>query len=311
MDKPEETPVGADPTIDDAARAVNFYQITPSAPPAPRPARKRKPWWVRIPLMALGTALAALLMLMFIENSLIYYPFKSAARGGWDPPTPRGENVAFVSADGTQLTGWYMPHPEPQAVVLFACGNGGNMTYWRDYFLDLQEQCRVTVMGFDYRGYGRSHGSPNEQGVLADARAARKWLAAKAGIAEDQIVLLGRSIGGGVMVDLAGDGARALVVESTFTSLPDVAARVYPFLPVRYVMRTRFDSMSKIKNYRSPLFVSHGTGDRLIPFAMGQQLYDAAGSTQKKFYIVEGGDHNDPQPPGYYTTLAEFFAQLP
>lgn len=247
---------------------------------------------------------------MLLENSLIYHP-RREARGSWNPPTQGSEYVQFASADGTQLVGWYMPHPEPRAVVLFACGNGGNMTYWRDEFRMLVEQCGVSLMGFDYRGYGRSGGSPHEAGVLADARAARAWVARRTGVAEHDVVLMGRSLGGGVMIDLATDGARGLVVESTFTRLPDVAARVYPFLPVRWLMRTRFDSISKIGGYRAPLFVSHGDSDGLVPYDMGRNLYDTAGSTSKKFYTVVGGDHNDPQPDEYYDRLAAFFAELP
>ena len=109
------------------------------------------------------------------------------------------------------------------------------------------QDIRLTVMGFNYRGYGRSEGSPSERGVLDDARAARKWLAAKAGVPEDRIVLMGRSLGGAVAVDLAQDGCRALAVESTFTTLPDVAARIYPCLPIRWVMRT-----DSIRSRRSP-----------------------------------------------------------
>src|SRR5690606_21254788 len=101
---------------------------------------------------------------------------------------------------------------------------------------------------------GRSEGVPSEQGILADARAARQWLAQRAGVREQDIVLMGESLGGGVMVDLAAsDGARALILENTFTSLPDVAAFHYPWLPVRTLMRTRFDSLSKIGNYHGPL----------------------------------------------------------
>ena len=122
---------------------------------------------------------------------------------------------------------------------------------------------------------------------------------------------MGRSLGGGVAVDLARDGARALVVESSFTSLPDVAATLFPFLPVRYVMRTRFNSLGAIADYRNPLFISHGDADELVPFAMGRTLYDAAGSTQKRFYTVPGGYHNDPQPDEFYDELGRFFAELP
>ncbi|MCE9606511.1 MAG: alpha/beta hydrolase [Planctomycetia bacterium] len=259
---------------------------------------------------ALIVYLGLILVLLLLENYLIYRPSRFD-RGGWNPPTPNSEHVAFTSADGTELTGWYMPHPKPRGVVLFACGNGGNMSYWADTFHTLHDELQLTVLGFDYRGYGRSAGSPSEAGVLADARAARAWLAAREGIAADRVILMGRSLGGGVATDLAQDGCRALIIESSFTSLPDVAARIYPFLPVRWVMRSRYDSLSKIRNYRGPLFISHGNADGLVPFEMGRQLYDTAPGTLKRFFTVERGDHNDPQPAAYYRELSRFIEELP
>ncbi|MGC3966423.1 MAG: alpha/beta hydrolase [Pirellulales bacterium] len=226
--------------------------------------------------------LGVLLMLMFVENRLIFAPNRNP-RGTWNPPTAQGENVTFKAGDGTSLTGWYLPRSQPKAVVLFACGNGGNMSYWADYFRTLQLQLDATIMGFNYRGYGTSEGSPSEKGVLDDARSARRWLAERAGVAEKDVVLIGRSLGGGVVADLAQDGCRALVIESSFTSLPDVAARIYPFLPVRYVMRTRFDSLRKLAGYSGPLFISHGDADELIPLAMGQALFEASPGSTKKF----------------------------
>jgi fermentation-respiration switch protein FrsA (DUF1100 family) len=136
--------------------------------------------------------------------------------------------------------------------------------------------------------------------VLADARAARAWLAQRAGIAENQIVLMGRSLGGGVAVDLAAaDGARALVLESTFTSIPDVGQTMYPLLPMRLLMQTQFNSARKIANYHGPLLQSHGTADRVIPYSIACRLFDAA-NQPKQFVPIPGGDHNDPQTEEYY-----------
>jgi fermentation-respiration switch protein FrsA (DUF1100 family) len=195
-------------------------------------------------------------------------------------------------------------------VVLFAGGNAGNVTQFSGMLKTLHE-LGVSTLAFDYRGYGRSHGKPNETGVLADARAARAWLAKRAGIDERDVVLMGRSLGGGVMVDLAGrDGARALIVESTFTSIPDVAAVHYPLVPVRWLMRTRLDSVGKIANYHGPLLISHGNADKIVPFALGQQLFTAA-NEPKQFYVIAGGDHNDPPPVEYYRELDKFFTSLP
>jgi fermentation-respiration switch protein FrsA (DUF1100 family) len=254
--------------------------------------------------------LGCVLMLRFVENYLIFFP-RAEPYVSWEPPTPGGRNVEFAADDGTKLTGWYLPHAEAQAVVLFCCGNGGNMSYWRDAFRTLHRRCRVTIMGFNYRGYGGSEGSPSEHGVLDDARAARRWLCDQQGIPPERIVLMGRSLGGGVAIDLAADGARGLVVESTFTSLPDMAGIVYPYLPFRWLMRTQFHSLEKIADYRNPLLVSHGDADELVPYRMGQRLFDAAGSNVKRFYTVPGGEHNDPQPHDYYDVLDRFLAELP
>lgn len=249
-------------------------------------------------------------MLWILENRLIFQP-RREPRQSWHPPVPHGADVRFAAADGTRLCGWYLPHPQPRAHVLFACGNGGNMSYWSDVFGLLHDRLRLSVMGFDYRGYGRSEGKPSERGVLQDARAARSKFAELAGIDERSIVLMGRSLGGGVVCDLACDGCRALVIESSFTSLPDVAATIYPFLPVRTFMRSRFDSLRKIAAYRGPLLISHGDADELVPHDMGRRLFEAAPSTRKRFFVVPEGLHNDAQPARYYEELSTFIDELP
>jgi uncharacterized protein len=249
--------------------------------------------------------LVVILMLLFLENRLIFYPRREPLTT-WSPPVAAGKSIEFASEDGTRLSGWYLPRDNPRATILFACGNGGNMSYWSDTFAKLNGEFRCAVFGFDYRGYGRSEGSPNELGVLADARAARRKLAELAGIPENRVVLMGRSLGGGVQCDLARDGCRALVLESTFTSLPDVGARIYPFLPVRYVMRSRFNSLDKIRDYHGPLFISHGDRDELIPMDFGRRLFEAAAGRRKEFFVVPRGGHNDPQPHAYYEALATF-----
>jgi fermentation-respiration switch protein FrsA (DUF1100 family) len=248
-------------------------------------------------------------MLLFFENKLIFYPRRDPLTT-WAPPVVAGRSVEFAADDGTKLSGWYLPHPKPRATILFACGNGGNMSYWADTFAKLNLDYQCAVFGFDYRGYGRSEGSPSGTGILADARAARRKLSELAGVAEDRIVLMGRSLGGGVACNLAGDGCRALVLESTFTSLADVGARIYWFLPVRYVMRTQLNSLETIGNYRGPLFISHGDRDELIPLEFGRRLFDTAGSEQKEFFVVPRGGHNDPQPEAYYQKLAMFLDTL-
>ncbi len=244
-----------------------------------------------------------------IENSLIFVPTRYP-QGNWQPVGLTFEDAWFKAADGTQLHGWYVPHERPRATVLFCHGNAGNLSDWADVLRILHDRVGVAVMIFDYRGYGRSEGTPSESGVLADARAARAWLARRAGIAENQVVLMGRSLGGAVAVDLAAkDGARGLVLESTFTSMPEEAHAAMPWSPVRTLMHTQFNSLAKIGHYHGPLLQSHGTGDRLIPYAMGRQLFLAA-NEPKQFVAIPGGDHNDPQTAEYYAALAAFLDRL-
>lgn len=260
---------------------------------------------VQIPILAwLFVVVAA----MFLENSLIYFP-AVYPEGDWNPAGLPVEDAWFQAADGTRLHGWYVPKENARAAVLFCHGNGGNITHRVDALTMLNRRAAVSVLIFDYRGYGRSEGKPSEAGVLADARAARAWLAAREKIAEADIVLLGESLGGAVAVDLAArDGARVLVLESTFSSLPDVAAYHYPFLPVRWAMRSQFDAVGKIGMYHGPLFQAHGDVDTIVPLQFGRHLFEAA-NEPKQFLPLPGHDHNDPMPAEFYEAVAVFLSQ--
>jgi fermentation-respiration switch protein FrsA (DUF1100 family) len=248
-------------------------------------------------------------MLSFLENSLIFIP-TNFANDNWSPAGITLENVHFAAADGTKLHGWFAPHENPTAVILYCHGNAGNVTHRIDAIRALHDRVGAAVFVFDYRGYGRSEGKPDEPGVLADARAARTWLAKRTGVTPERIVLMGESLGGAVAVDLAVDGARALILEHTFSSIPDVAAHHYPWLPVRLLMKTQFDSLAKIARYHGPLFQSHGERDSIVPLESGRRLFDAA-NEPKKFLLIEGGNHNDSPPTGYYEKLRAFLEQAP
>jgi fermentation-respiration switch protein FrsA (DUF1100 family) len=246
------------------------------------------------------------------ERSLVYQPMKIRERE-WPEATALGaEEAKFTSKDGTKLHGWFFDHPERRAVVLFTHGNGGNVAMWANSTKYLVDRHRVAALVFDYRGYGQSEGQPHEKGILADARAARKWLAERTGVAEESIVLMGQSLGGGVAVDLAAkDGARGLVLVSTFTSVPAVASEHMPWLPASWVMTERFNSLEKIKKYHGPLLICHGDADRVIPFEQGEALYTASKSQHKKFIRHAGGNHNDPPPEEYRAALDVFLDGLP
>lgn len=244
------------------------------------------------------------------EQSRVYQPVRYPD-GNWGSAALVHEDAWFSAADGTKLHGWFVPCQQPRAVVLFAHGNSGNVADLAEVLGDFCRRHRVTLMVFDYRGFGRSEGTPAESGLYQDARAARAWLARRTGIAERDIVLMGRSLGGGVMVDLAAsDGARGLILESTFTSLPDVGRHLVPYLPVGRLMANQFKSLEKLPNYHGPLLISHGDADRLIPFEHGQRLF-AAGNQPKWFVPIQGGGHNDPQSDDYHRQLDAFINSLP
>lgn len=284
--------------------------VNPPSLQAPsRPSSRRRRW--RLLKFAVATLMigyaVVLGAIMFFEESLVFFPARQPL-AGWD--LPGAERVWFEAAGGARLHGWYLAHPRPRAVALFACGNGGNISYRADRLTELRDKLRVSILAFDYRGYGLSQGRPNERGVLLDARAARSWLADRTGISETDVVLWGESLGGGVMVDLAShDGARGLVLERTFTSLPDVGALSFPFLPVRILMRNRLDSLSKIAAYRGPLLACHGDVDSIIPCELGRRLF-AAANEPKQFVQLPGIDHNDPLPEAWDEVLDAFFGSL-
>jgi len=275
------------------------------------PGGKWPQWFARwrFVIYALGLLLLAWVLLMWLERKMIFFP-SPYPRGEWNPQRLQFEDAYFTAADGTKLHGWYVPHARPRAVILYCHGNAGNIANRADVVRVLHDYVGASVLIFDYRGYGRSEGNPSEPGVLADARAARAWLAKRAGIDERDIVLLGRSLGGAVAVDLAAtDGAKGLILETAFTSIPDMAACHYPVLPVRALLRTRLDSLSKIGDYHGPLLQCHGDADTIVPFENGQRLFEAA-NEPKEFVRLLGRGHNDQWPMSYYDAMIRFLDGL-
>ena len=244
------------------------------------------------------------------DEFLALFPAKFP-QGNWHPAESQFEDCWFRSADGMRLHGWLIRHARPKAAVLLVHGNAGNLTHRAERAVQLSHRYQASVLVFDYRGYGRSEGMPTIDGVLHNARAARELLAEREGIAEQAIVLLGESLGGAVAVDLAAhDGARGLILESTFSSLKEAAATHYPSMLVDMFVADRLNSVASIRNYRGTLMQVHGDADRIIPLALGQKLYMAA-NEPKQLLVVPGHDHNDPLSEAYYKSLDEFFNRLP
>lgn len=236
-----------------------------------------------------------------LERAVIYHP------ADW----PNGDAFAtfddiehawFRSFDGTQLHGLFIESTRPRGIALVCHGNAGNAAGCVETLRILRDEHQLSALVFDYRGYGRSQGKPFESGILQDARAARKWLAERTEVAESEIILMGRSLGGAVAVDLAAkDGAKALVLASTFTSLPDVARTHMKWLPAEWLMTERLASIDKLSSYPGPLLQTHGSDDSLVPIEMGRRLFETAPGP-KSFIEFKGG-HNTPQPMEYRAAL--------
>lgn len=243
-----------------------------------------------------------------LDELLLFHP-TPYPHGDWNPPELRFEDAWMVSADGKKLHGWYCPVGQPRAHVLFLHGNAGNVAGWSQYARLLQEKLKVTTLLLDYRGFGRSEGKPTVDGVLADARAARAELARLGDVDESQVVLMGRSLGGAVAIQLAAEKSpRGLIVESSFSSLKSAAHVHFPGLSWM-VPKDRLDSVSAMSKFKGPLLLSHGDADQVIPFTHGEALFSAA-AEPKQFIRIPGGGHNDPPPVEYVLQLNQFIVGL-
>jgi fermentation-respiration switch protein FrsA (DUF1100 family) len=278
---------------------------------------RRPPWLAARIVLLLAAGFAAFVMLF--EDRFIYFPAKYP-EGAWDVEA-RGaasvevEDVWFQASDGVRLHGWSCTprraegdaQPRRPMTLLWFHGNAGNITS-RFGVIEKLVGLPAEVFIIDYRGYGRSHGSPSEQGLYLDARAAWDYLTGARGIPPANVVVFGDSLGGAVAIDLATHVEPAgLVVQSSFTSIRDMAAEVMPFVP-GFLLRTKMDSLSKIKNVRAPKLFIHSPADEMVPYRFGRALYDAA-PEPKQFYEVKGASHNETDSVGgraYFDAIAKF-----
>lgn len=244
---------------------------------------------------------------MALENRLIYRPV-TATEDWQPPPSSPVEDVQLSLADGTNIHAWWCPREGADSALLYCHGNAGNLSHRGRVIQQLQALMEVSVLIFDYPGYGKSTGRPTEKGCYAAADAAYDWLTQK--VRPERILLYGSSLGGGVAVDVGSRRPhRALILDKTFTSMPDVAQQLYPWLPVRWLMHNRFDNLAKIGKCRRPVFISHGTTDDLVPFSQSERLF-AAANEPKRFFRIEACGHNDPVPRQCFDELRSFLAEV-
>ena len=201
------------------------------------------------------------------------------------------EQLTLDTEDGVRIDTWFIPASSRSPTLLFFHGNAGNISH-RLESIQIFHELGLNVLIIDYRGYGRSTGKPSEQGLYRDAAAAWLYLTKSRGIDAKEIVLFGRSMGGAVATQLAAKTQPAAVIlESTFTSVPDMAAKLYPLLPVRWLARLDFNALENIRHIKSPVLILHSPDDEIVPFEHARSLFEAA-HEPKRLVELRGG-HND------------------
>ncbi len=248
-----------------------------------------------------GAYLLVVALVWIFQRKLQYFPDPEA------PSLPRGaEDVRLEAADGTQLQGWYWPGP---VTVLVLHGNAGHRGH-RLHIADGLHAKGYGVFLLDYRGYGGSLGAPSEEGLLLDAEAAVRWLR---GRGATKLAYYGESLGCGVVAALAArEPPLAIVFQSGADSLVRVGQKVYPWLPIRWLMKDRFDAAAAMREVRCPVLSVHGADDTLIAPERGRALFDAAPGP-KEWWLVPGAEHNDvidrAGPPAFFARIDAFLSR--
>ena len=229
------------------------------------------------------------------QNDLLYHPSSEVPdRAQADVPDMR--EITLKTDDGLSLLGWFKEAKPGQPVIVLFHGNAGHIGH-RGYKARMLIDAGFGVLLVEYRGYGGNPGKPTEQGFQADGRAALAFLA-QTGISRNHIILYGESLGSGVAVRLAtdaqgiGEAVAGLILEAPFTSIADVAAHHYPFVPARMLLKDKFDSLSRIGRFTGKTLVIHGENDRTVPISFGRRLF-AAAPEPKTAHWVPGVGHNN------------------
>jgi uncharacterized protein len=226
------------------------------------------------------------------EDAFIFYPTTVIER----TPADAGldfSDVYFHTRDGVRLNGWFVPHAEARSTLIWFHGNAGNISHRVDNLKRLHDHAKLNIFLFDYRGYGRSQGRAFEDGTYLDGEAALAYVRDHLAIETGTMVLFGRSLGAAVAVETATRfDIQALILESPFTSIREMARAAFPLLPLGALLQTRYDILEKIPRINAPLLVLHGDRDEIVPFAQGKAVFDAA-PQPKTFYRIAGAGHND------------------
>ncbi|OPL17424.1 MAG: hypothetical protein AVO38_00070 [delta proteobacterium ML8_D] len=227
----------------------------------------------------------------FMQSHYVYCPEKEILATPFDIKV-YFEEIIFRSPDGVNLSGWFIPCKARKEVVLLFHGNGGNISTRLAFIKYLYRKLGLSLFIIDYRGYGKSEGKPSEEGTYLDARAAWEYLMQSRKINPEDIIIYGRSLGGSVAARLAGEVKKGvLILDSTFTSLKDIASEMYPYLPVRKFLKYDYPTIEYIRDVMCPVLIIHSSEDDYIPFSHAATLYEHA-NEPKKLLKISGGHNN-------------------
>jgi fermentation-respiration switch protein FrsA (DUF1100 family) len=267
-----------------------------------------------IVIAAVSALLIWTIVLMIFEENFIYFPQKYS-QGAYNQARsiPNLRDCWIRTEDSVKIHAWFAPAENAKATFVISHGNAGNISH-RYILLQSLQRHGFNVLMYDYRGYGRSEGTPTEDGIYKDGIAAYDYAVTLPEVNRERLFLWGTSLGGAVAVDVATHRqVTGMILESTFTSAKDVARLVYPFLPVQFFMHTKLNSIDKIRTLTVPLLVIHGAHDSIIPIALGRKLFNAA-NEPKSFYEIPNADHNDTFFMGgdaYFSHIDCFVASIP
>ena len=242
-------------------------------------------------LVILVSVWVLLSLLLYINQpKYVYFPYRELVATPQDAGLTYDE-VHLTTADDIGIHGWFVPHEQPRATLLFLHGNGGNISH-RLEKLAMYHQLGLAVFIIDYRGYGLSTGTPSEEGTYQDAEAAWSYLTRDRGITDQNIIFYGESLGGAVAAWLAArHQPGAVILESSFTSIIDMGRHYYPYLPIRWISRFKYPTLDLIKQVHVPLLIIHSPTDDIVPYTQGQKLFEAANGP--KSFLEITGDHNN------------------
>jgi len=230
------------------------------------------------------------LLLYLFQPKFVYFP-QSEIDFTPDMAGLAYEDIYFKTADDIELNGWFIPAEGARKTLLFFHGNGGNISHRLDS-LNILHGLGLSVFIIDYRGYGQSQGTTSEQGTYRDAEAAWRFLTETRGLADKDIIIFGRSMGAAIATWLASQHTpNMLILESSFTSIADMAKHYYPYLPTQLLTRIKYATIDRIENIQCPVLISHSQTDEIVPFEFGRALFEKA-QTPKVFLELKGG-HND------------------